>query len=1230
MRNLKKFLALVLAMMMALSLMVTVNAAPTSNKEFSDSESVTAAFEEDLLVVNGMGIIQGYEDGSFGPQRTITRGQMAAIIYRIATGDATDSYAHNYVGYNVFTDVKDTDWFAGYIGYCANAGYIQGYGDGRFGPFNEVTGYQALAMILRAMGYNEPGHNFTGSGWETYTSSTATTRGMLVNVNNTNYRNTLRQPAHRELVAELAFQGLTKAMVKYTPAFGYQTTGMEGGLLGSSQNPSLGYLYYGLSSNTGVIVGNEATGEGKGVTKIGFSLNSQRTASEIVGQWDPNTGDTAITEGYINTNQVAFATTIDNDLTIREYDEDGDQTVDAWRSAYVYESDTTNELPGNVTRSFKWDSNLDNFNHAVKVWYDCRSTQNVTVGNRTNGTAQFTTNLDTYAVFDRSTNVAVVSLGTPDRLGQAAADVTTAELGTATTPGNLANAATNDTVADVNNNWKAPGFTLRSWPNATATLADDENRVYWNYSFGPNLPAGFVDSAANADTADAAIVSPVNQNNQTNSWPLYLLISNSANKELDVVIPLDMTFTRITQVNDTTAPLSVGVINGNDSPVTGASAKDYFATDNQVSGSTSQVEYANIAQANLVCTPTHALNTRVAAIEITGTAGPNALARVPANVGEDDFGFARPVAVTTTAGQDYSSYYYQLTETRNRETYTVLAINPNNQDLTVVKDGVTSVLHQSVFAEATDASFTTNIEGVDETGGNTQNNILQVSRSYTFTLDREGNYIYWETPSNTSDFVYATYMDRQSNVASSVFTYPTVYVDAAGQAKLVTNINSIDSNAIGADDYYNQELTLPKRTNTGGNDNQYARGWYGGFALNKSTGALTSIGTYAAGGDRNTGFFRASGSDFGNAPIAINGTDVLVTAKQIAEVSSLGIDLFLTNDTQFYLVDGAGTDNQKVTPYKGISELLGSHSTVTIDVTNTTSQLAALNNTYLAQANGSTLDPNANNSADTANAFDMVYFELDRQDYAQDYLGSAYYVKTVFIPEIAVSYTDDEDSNLFFVGDNSVTNINAVGDNATQFTFYDTENGNATSRWIAGLTTTAGTPAAVVATDGFENTFYRLVETGNTAADGQPIYSIRNANTASVIGKAYSGYTPATAGAPASWSYTAGTDNAVIGVTPATAPAHYAATTSSAQAAYISGDDGSGAMDTTAANMVLYNVASAKITNLNAVKYPGIAKDNLGSLNNAGSLTDNTSVEVSCVRGENARVITMIFVNAAE
>ena len=86
MRNLKKFLALVLAMMMTLSLMVTVNA---KNVEFDDGESVNDAFIDDLTVLAGMGVIQGMDDGSFAPQSTVTRAQMAAIVYRLRTGDAS-------------------------------------------------------------------------------------------------------------------------------------------------------------------------------------------------------------------------------------------------------------------------------------------------------------------------------------------------------------------------------------------------------------------------------------------------------------------------------------------------------------------------------------------------------------------------------------------------------------------------------------------------------------------------------------------------------------------------------------------------------------------------------------------------------------------------------------------------------------------------------------------------------------------------------------------------------------------------------------------------------------------------------------------------------------------------------------------------------------------------------------------------------------------------------------
>ena len=77
MRNLKKFLALVLAMMMTLSLMVTVNA---KNVEFDDGESVNEAFIDDLTVLAGMGVIRGQSTDKFAPLSTVTRAEMAAIV----------------------------------------------------------------------------------------------------------------------------------------------------------------------------------------------------------------------------------------------------------------------------------------------------------------------------------------------------------------------------------------------------------------------------------------------------------------------------------------------------------------------------------------------------------------------------------------------------------------------------------------------------------------------------------------------------------------------------------------------------------------------------------------------------------------------------------------------------------------------------------------------------------------------------------------------------------------------------------------------------------------------------------------------------------------------------------------------------------------------------------------------------------------------------------------------
>ena len=215
---LKKVLSLVLCVAMLLSVMVmgTGAASFTDQDEFSDN------YAEAAEVLTGMGIIQGYDDGSFLPQRNINRAQVATMIYRAATGDVTDSKISQFVGEDLFDDVNADDWFAGYVNYCGNAEYIKGFTPDTFGPYKQVTGYQVLAMILRAVGYDE-NDEYTGDQWTLRVAATAREQGLLDNLNpDTN----LAEPATRELVAELIFQAIHPDVdtVHYVPAEGeYQS-----------------------------------------------------------------------------------------------------------------------------------------------------------------------------------------------------------------------------------------------------------------------------------------------------------------------------------------------------------------------------------------------------------------------------------------------------------------------------------------------------------------------------------------------------------------------------------------------------------------------------------------------------------------------------------------------------------------------------------------------------------------------------------------------------------------------------------------------------------------------------------------------------------------------------------------------------------------------------------------------------------------------------------------------
>ena len=119
-----------------------------------------------------------------------------------------------------FKDDKSiSDDYAESVAVLNGMGVFKGYPDGTFKPSGNVTGYEVLAMILRAVGYDK-NNEFSGADWALHVAQTAQQLGVLKNVKGID----LNAAASRELVAELLFRAIAEAStVTYTPDFGYVT-----------------------------------------------------------------------------------------------------------------------------------------------------------------------------------------------------------------------------------------------------------------------------------------------------------------------------------------------------------------------------------------------------------------------------------------------------------------------------------------------------------------------------------------------------------------------------------------------------------------------------------------------------------------------------------------------------------------------------------------------------------------------------------------------------------------------------------------------------------------------------------------------------------------------------------------------------------------------------------------------------------------------------------------------
>ena len=203
----KKFLSLVLALVMTMSL-VTIGAGATEYKDLTDKKEIQ--YEEAVAVLNKLGIITGYEDGSFKPTGALTRGAAAKIIVSLMIGsDAASSLT---VAAAPYKDVPVTNTFAAVISYCKTAGYINGYSDGTFRPTASLTGYAFAKMLLGALGYDGKIEGFTGNGWTMNVARIGNVAGLYNDFKTTFAGNA---GVTREQACQLALNTLKATEVEY-------------------------------------------------------------------------------------------------------------------------------------------------------------------------------------------------------------------------------------------------------------------------------------------------------------------------------------------------------------------------------------------------------------------------------------------------------------------------------------------------------------------------------------------------------------------------------------------------------------------------------------------------------------------------------------------------------------------------------------------------------------------------------------------------------------------------------------------------------------------------------------------------------------------------------------------------------------------------------------------------------------------------------------------------------
>ena len=212
MKNLKKVLALVLAVVMIMGVVTVASA-----KTYKDADAEAFKNYADAIdALSSLKILDGFEDETFKADGTLTRAQAAkivAIVHNAATNgriqsDIADLYSN---AQNPFVDCN-TSWALPYINYCRITGLADGMTATTYAPKREVTGVQFLKLMLTTLNFNTAKEGYTGTGWDINVLNRANEIGLTAGLED-GWK--AIAPIKRGEAAQVLYNALTAYLVEY-------------------------------------------------------------------------------------------------------------------------------------------------------------------------------------------------------------------------------------------------------------------------------------------------------------------------------------------------------------------------------------------------------------------------------------------------------------------------------------------------------------------------------------------------------------------------------------------------------------------------------------------------------------------------------------------------------------------------------------------------------------------------------------------------------------------------------------------------------------------------------------------------------------------------------------------------------------------------------------------------------------------------------------------------------